>query len=282
MVNFKRNVSSYIPSRKNIASRRTGNQFIFNKRQKFVLAVVILSVGLFISEYFFSGYGFWLSIFLAILTDLLFYASMYIGTQEKLSIQSLILPFLYSLSFGLFYFLAPSRLITRVTMTSLYAIGLYSLFLCENIFTVASIRTIALLNGARIVSIVITLVAYFFLTNIIFSLRLYVLSTALLLLVSTFVFMLHSIWIYTLDQRLFNEVIWVIALSFCILQLGIILWFWPTTPTLVSLFLTGMLYILIGLSHVWLDRRLFRGVLWEYVWIAVFTFFVLVAFTQWV
>lgn len=281
MLDIKKTITSRIHLRRGTIERKSTGTFFLNKRQKFVLSVIVLSVGLFILEYLFTGYGFWLSLFLAILTDILFFASMYVDAPESLAIQSLILPFLYSLSFGLFYFLAPSRLITRIVFTSLYAIGLYSLFLCENIFTVASIRTIQLLNGARIVSMVVTLISYFFLTNIIFSLRIPIIPTTLLLFSSSFLFLLHSIWIYTLEKKLSTEIEWVITLSLCIFQLGVILWFWPSTPTLVSLFLTGMIYTLVGLTHAWLDRRLFKGVLWEYLWIIVFTFVVLIAFTQW-
>lgn len=261
--------------------REVKGDFFVSKRQKFILSVLVLSVGLFSTEFLFNGYGVIVSFFLALCSDLFFFFSMRQKSVEAPSLQAYILPFLYSLSFGLFYFLAPSRLLTRITITSLYAIGLYSLFLTENIFTVASIRTIALLNSARIVSFIIMLVSYFFFCNIIFSFRISIVPTAIILYFVTFFFVLHSIWTYTLEKSLRHDFIWVGILSLCLFELGVVLWFWPTSPTVVAIFLTGVLYILVGLSHVWLDRRLFKGVLWEYVWVAAFAFFILLLFTKW-
>lgn len=255
-------------------------KIVIGKRQKFIISVVLLSIGLFITEYFFNSYGIIISLFLGFGTDFLFFISMR-ATGDEPSRQSFVLPFLYSLSFGLIYFLVPSRLLTRVSITSFYAIGLYSLFLSENIFTVASIRTIALLNGARIVSFVITLISYFFMTDIIFSFRLSIVPTTVLLYIASFLFVLHSIWTYTLEKSIKKDLAWISILSLCLFELGAILWFWPSSPTVVGLFLTGVLYILVGLSQVWLDRRLFRGVLWEYIWVAIAAFFILILFTMW-
>jgi len=252
-----------------------------DKRQKFITSVIVLSIGLFIAEYLFTKYGFYVSFFLAALTDILFAWSLRNDIKNNFFPQIFILPFLYSLSFGLFYFLAPSRLITRVILTSVYAVGLYSLFLSENIFTVASIRTIALLNSARIVSFVITLINFFFFTNIIFSLHASIFLTSLLFFIMSFSFIFYSIWTYTLEKNFLKDIVWVSTISFSIFEVAVILWFWPTTPTVLALFLTGAFYILVGLSHVWLEKRLFRGVLWEYVWVAIFSFFILIWFTRW-
>src|SRR5579871_2412824 len=139
-------------------------QLTFGKRQKFVISVIILSAGLFVLEYLFSRFGFYVAFIISGLADILLYWSLRKDLKENFYYQVFILPFLYCLAFGLFYFLAPSRLLTRIITTTLFSVGLYSLFLSENIFIVASIRTIALLNGARIVTFVVTLVSYFFAT----------------------------------------------------------------------------------------------------------------------
>ena len=133
------------------------------KRQRFILGVLILSTGLFISEHLLGKSGIYTVFSIAILSDVFLFLVLYRDLKENFSLQVFILPFFFSLSFGLFYFLVPARYITRIIMTSLYALGLYSLFLSENIFTVSSIRTIALLSSARTVSFVITLLSYFFL-----------------------------------------------------------------------------------------------------------------------
>jgi len=267
--------------KKKSGRQEKGKQFYIEKRQKFAIGVGLLSVMLFLSAYFHTTYGIFMVLFLAFFSDLFLLWTIYGDLKNNFSSKVFILPFLYSLSFGLFSFLTPARLLTRLILTILYAIGLYSVFLSQNIFTVASIRTIALLNSGRIVSLVISLIAYFFLTNTAFSLRVSLLPTGVLLFIFSFLFTSHAMWTYTLEKSLKKDLVWILVCSLCLVELGIALWYWPTSPTVVALFLTSVWYIFIGLSHIWFDRRLFRNVLWEYVWVAVIAVLVLISFTKW-
>ncbi|MBI2074886.1 MAG: hypothetical protein HYT83_03575 [Candidatus Levybacteria bacterium] len=272
-------------------SRRRGNSssflsrvlrfFNLNKRQRFIISVILLSLGLFFAENLLGKSGIFLSFFLSILTAVLLLLSNYEDIRDNFSWSLFILPFFYSLSFGLFDFLVPARFMTRIIITSLYAIGLYSLFLSHNIFTVASIRTIGLLSSARTVSFVLALVSYFFLSRVIGSFHWSVFISAPLLFIFSFFLSLHCLWTYTLEKVSKAELLWAFVLSFCLLEAFLILWFWPSSPTVVAIFLTGFFYTIIGLSHVWMDKRLFRGVLWEYIWVSVLVFCILILFTSW-
>lgn len=256
-------------------------KFITSKRQRLVISVFVLSVFLFIAEHFLGKFAFYAMFALSLLTDILLYLSLRKDLEDNFSIQIFILPFFYSLAFGLFYLLAPGRLLTRVVMTNLYAIGLYSLFLSENIFTVSSMRTIALLSGARTVAFTITLVSYFFLSNVVFSLHLNVFLTLVLIFAFTFPLILQSLWMHTLEKKIFSQLGWVLFLTACLFELSVLLWFWPSTPTLISLFLTGVFYTIIGISQVWFDKRLFKAVIWEYILVSIIVFTVLVLYTSW-
>lgn len=254
---------------------------IIDKRQKFVIGVIILSLLLFTTQYQFGRSGIVVSFVLSALTSLFLYWAVRKDMKDSPTISIFILPFFYSLAFGLFYFLVPARLLFRVILTSLYAFGLYSLFLSENIFTVASIRTIALLSGARIVSFVLTLLSFFFLSNIVYTLHLSIIPTITILAVYTFPLMYQSMWSYTFAKSPENVLLWVGALTLCLVEAAVLLWFWPSTPTVIALFLTGFFYTMVGLSHVWFEKRLFRGVLWEYLWVGAVVFFVLMLFSNW-
>lgn len=256
-------------------------KFNLSKRHKFIVAVIFSSVILFYSEHFLGRSGVFIAIFLSIMTDIFLWWATRKDLKGNFSLQVFILPFLFSLAFGLFYFLIPARFLSRVIMTTLYAVGLYSLYLCQNIFVVASIRTIALLASARTTSFIITLVSYFFLANIIFSLHISILPVSIMLFVFSFILIYQSVWTYTLEKSLMSNFSWILGLSIALFELSFILWFWPGSPTLIALFLTGFFYTIVGLSHVWLDKRLFRGVLWEYVWVAVIVLFILILFTSW-
>lgn len=252
-----------------------------DKRQTFVLGTIVLSLGLFLAEFQFERAGIVVAIILGILTDLILYWAIREDLEDNFSIGLFILPFFYSLAFTLFYFLLPTRILIRLVLTSLYAFGLYSLFLSQNIFTVGAIRTIALLSGARIVSFVLTLLSYFFLTNTLFSLHLWIFLTIPLLALYTYPLVYQALWTYDLQKNIPSLRGWAAIVSLCIVEAGIGVWFWPSSATVIALFLAGFLYTMVGLSHVWFEKKLFRSVMWEYVWVGVVVVFVLMLFTSW-
>src|SRR5438105_689182 len=107
-------VRSYIPA--------------LSKRQKFVLAVILLTAGLFVTE-FFTGIQFIsAALILSILTISFLFFILFKDVSGSFFYPIFILPFLYTFSFDLFYTLVPQRLFARIILTLLYAFGLYSLF----------------------------------------------------------------------------------------------------------------------------------------------------------
>ncbi len=256
-------------------------QFAIDKRQKFVLAVLILSLGLFFTEYQLTQWGLIVTLILPFLTVLFLLWAIYEDLRETKLYQVVILPFIYTFAFGFFYLLTPTSFIIRLLLTAMYALGLYSLFLSQNIFIVSLSRTIQLLSGARIVSFVITLISYFFLTNIVFSFHVIVFPVIVLIALYTYLLIYHSLWTYTLQKYSQPLMIWVSALTACVIEIASLVWFWPSNPTVTALFLTGFFYAIVGLSHIWLEKRFFKGILWEYVWVGTIVFFVLLLFTQW-
>jgi len=263
--------------------KKIGNfisRFLTSKRQKLIVSVIILSLGLFISEYILGKSAISIVFVLSILTSLFLFIALKEDLKDNFNIQVFILPFLYSLSIGLFYLLVPARLITRVGITSLYALGLYSLYLSQNIFTVSAIRTIALLSGARTVSLVLTLLSFFFLSNVVFSFHINVFMTLFLIFIYTFLFVLQSIWVCTLDRNPLSQIFWVLSLTICLVEVAVFLWFRPSSPTVLALFLSAIFYVLIGLAQAWFEKRLFRGVILEYFWLTVIAFIFLVLFTN--
>lgn len=250
-----------------------------NKRQRLVLGVLVLGLSLFLSEYLLGKSGVFAVFTLALLADVVLFIALFNDIEENFNFQLFILPFLYSLAFGLFYLLVPARFLTRIIMSSLYSVGLYSLFLSQNIFAVSSIRTIALLSSARTVSFTISILSYFFLSNVIFSLHTNIFLTIIFLFLFTFPMSIQALWIYTLDKNPLANLSTALALSIAICEIAVVLWFWPSSPTVVSLFLSGVFYSLIGVSHAWIEKRLFRSVILEYVWVSIVIFIVLIFYS---
>jgi hypothetical protein len=255
--------------------------FAIDKRQKFVLAVIILSLGLFFTEYQLTQWGLIVTLLLPFFTVLFLLWAIFEDLRENRLYQVVILPFIYTFAFGFFYLLTPTSFLVHLLLTVMYAFGLYSLFLSQNIFIVSSSRTIQLLSGARIVSFVITLISYFFLTNIVFSFHVIIFPVIVLIAVYTYLLIYHSLWTYTLQKYSQPLLVWVSALTVCVIEVASLVWFWPASPTVTALFLTGFFYAIVGLSHIWLEKRFFKGILWEYVWVGTIVFFVLLLFTQW-
>jgi hypothetical protein len=261
--------------------RRRSFSFSIEKRHKFVIGTVLLSFGLLFSQFQLGRTGVFVPVILAVFSVLILFWAIYKDFRENKTLEAFILPFFYSLSFGLFYFLTPASFIFRLFLGGIYAFGLYSVFLSQNILAISSIRTITLLSGARIVSFVAALLSYFFLTNAIFSLHASIFISMPLVFIYSFFLIYHSLWSYTLARATKSIITWVIVLTLCLVEAGSLLWFWPTSPTFIALFKTGFFYAIVGLSHIWFERRLFKGVLWEYVWVGCIVFFVLILFTPW-
>lgn len=253
-----------------------------NKRQKFVIAVGLLSVGVFVSEYF-TGLRLTITAFaLAAFTNIALLLVLRRDVKGTFYWPILILPFFYTLAFPFFYTLVPERFISRLLIAFLYAFGLYSLFLTQNIFAVSGIRTINLLRSARIVAFVITLLVFYFLVNFIFSLRLPVFITPIFLFFISFFMNLQSLWTYSLDSTQVKPIaLFSTVIAFCVLQLSYVLILWPVNASVYSLFLTGIFYTYSGLCHAWLEKRLFKGILWEYVWVGFISVLFLVIFSKW-
>lgn len=264
-------------------SRVTGKRshFFLDKRQKFVISVLILSF-IFLSIQFSIGkQDILIVVALSLLANAFLYWAMRRDLKDHMMYAIFVLPFFYSLAFGLFYLLIPTRILFRILLTLVYGFGLYSLFLSQNIFVVGAIRTIALLTGARIVSFVITVICFVFLVNITISLHFSIPIILGILLLCTFPLAYHSLWTYTLQKAPFRLSFWSAGITLCILEIATILLFWPSSPTVLALFLGGMFYLFLGLSHVWIERRLFRNVMWEFAWVLVISFLFLITFTSW-
>lgn len=253
-----------------------------SKREKFVASVFILSAGFFFSEIFTGAVFIIGGIIIACMTALFLYLSLKEDIKGTFYYPLFILPFLYALSFELFYSLVPARTLTRLLLTVVFAFGLYSLYLTQNIFAVSGIRTINLLRSARIVSFVITIFTMFSLLNVLFSLKLPIFVAPFIVGVIVFLLAFESLWSYALARQSIGEVITAALIcAISIAELAAVVAIWPVNAVIYAIFLTGIFYTYSGLSHAWIEKRLFKGILWEYVWVGFLSILILILFSQW-
>lgn len=242
-----------------------------SKRKRYVITSFLLTSGFAVVQFLEQRYKFVGIGSLSILTILLFYWSLHEGLGLNFSLVSLILPFLFTIGVGFFWFLLPANIFAQVPILLFYGFVIYFLCPTQNIFTVAAIRKIALLRSARGAGFVLTLLVSFLLFNTILSLKLFVWWEALLVFFVSFLIFLQGLWQVLLNFSFNKDLIFYsLFLSFLLTQFSVLLFFWPTTVVVGSLFLTSIVYVLLGLVQAKLEGRLFARTIREYLLVGVF------------
>jgi hypothetical protein len=261
------------------------------KRRRFLVTSIILSLG-FIAIQLISTFK--VNLFvenrfrlltiggLGLLTLILFSWSLKEGLRKNLTILSLVLPTFFTIGVGLFWFLLPANIFARLPAVIFYGLGIYALCLTTNIYTVAAIRTIALLRAARGVGFVLTLVTSFLIFDTILSLKASILITSLSVIAISFPLFLQGYWTVPLSTKISKQLISMSAIAALIIgEVAISLFFWPVTVVVGSLFLTVTAYMLLGLGQSKLEARLFVQTIREYLFVGALVFIGMFFATRW-
>lgn len=252
------------------------------KRQKFLLTSGILSFGFLFIQLANILLRYEAILVLTLLSLGLSFWGLREGLSKNATLLALVLPVAFTLGIGLFYFLLPSTLLARLPVVALYAIGMYALLLTANIYTVAAIRTIALLRAAHAVGFLLTLAAAFFLFDTVLSLRLFPWWNSLLVFLVCLPLVLQNLWSVELEKTISSELLHLtLVISVVTGQLSFLLSFWPVSVAVGSLFLTSGLYVMLGLSSAKLQQRLFPRTVREYLLVGVVVFITMFLTTKW-
>lgn len=258
------------------------NWIKLSKRQEFVCVTLLLTAGL-LSTQLFTG---------SIRFDLLFglsfaaYILSAITLREDLKrwefVTLLTLPAYFTAAVFVFYFLLPTRWLTRLPIAALYAIGMYAILLTENIYNVAAQRTIALIRAAHSVGFLLSLVTVFFLIDTVLSLRLPFYGNTLLALIIIFPLALQALWSMELTPTI-SPMVWIatLVITTIITQLVFVFSFWPIGTTIEALFITTTFYSLVGMTQQYVIGRLFTKTTREFLVVLIVVFFLVLATTRW-
>ncbi len=253
-----------------------------SKRKRFLITSAILSLGFTGVQVLEEDYRFVAIAALSLLTLMLFFWSLREGLGLNMTLLALALPFLFTIGVGLFWFLLPANMFTRIPVLLFYGFGIYALCLTTNIYTVSTIRTIALLRAARGVGFVLTLVTAFLLYDTILSLRISILLTTPLMTIVSLPLFLQGFWAIPLATKLSAQVSQMAFVSSLIVgEVTAILYFWPVTVVVGSLFLSVTVYFLLGLGQARLEARLFKTTVREYVLVGALVFVGMFFATRW-
>lgn len=259
---------------------------MFSKEKKFIATSLLLSLG-------FIGINFIPDVYrlvgiagLTIATLIFFTVSLWEGLGINSTLLSLILPPLFTLGVGIFWFLIPASVFAQLPVVLFYGLGIYVLARTENVFTVSAVRTIPLFRSARWIGFILTFLTAFLLFDAIISVRANIFITALGVTIISFFLFLQGLWVSSLERKDLKKImekvfLYSIIFAFILAQISIFLYFWPVTVVVGSIFLTIAIYILLGLGQAQLEDRLFKQTVQEYLTIGLIVFVIMFLATNW-
>lgn len=253
-----------------------------SKRHKFIVTSLVLAlsfVGLTFlgNEDRLAGIG-----VLSLSSLILFYWTLREGLSRDATLLSLILPPLFTLGVGLFWFLLPATFYAMLPILILYGVGVYSMVITANVFTVSVHKKIPLARAAKGVSFVLTLFTLFLLYDATLSLRTTIFVTSLIVLGVSFLMFLQGLWVSRITKVIGGDtVVYSGVFSFIVAWLAAFIYFWPVSVVVGSLFLTVAVYVLLGLGQAKLEGRLFKATVNEYLAIGIIVFLLMFIFTNW-
>ncbi len=254
------------------------------KRTRFVLVSFLIACGLWGSSLLPVEYQLGLSLAMSALTYILVVWVLFDDLKGVEWLTLLVLPVMFTFGSALFANFLPNsipRLFGRVFEVEaamlfagifrflyyvLFGVGLYGIMLVENIFSVASIRTIQLFRAARSVNFILTLVTSLFFFTAILSLKVPFYWVFLMVFLVSFVLSFPSFWSVDLKNNYVSEIgRFALTVGFLVGLLGIVVSFWPVKPFMGGLMITSMLYALLGVMEQRLSSRVYLESVIEYV-----------------
>lgn len=254
------------------------------KRTRFVLVSFLVAVSLWLSNWVGVEFRFGLSLGIAALAYVLAVWVLFDDLKGLEWLTLVVLPVMFTLGSALFANFLPNsipRLFGKVFQVEtaiflaglfrlfyyiLFAIGLYGVLLIENIFSVASIRTIQLFRAARSVNFILTLVTSLFFFTAILSLRLPFWWIGLSVFLISFVLSFPSFWSVDLKNNYVSEVgKFSLTVGWLVAVVGLVLAFWPVKPFMGGLMLTSVLYSLLGVMEQRLSSKVYLESAFEYI-----------------
>lgn len=257
---------------------------ILNKRQKIVITTVLLTIGLLSTQLVDFNLRFRFLGGLAVLTYVLSLWSLWGELSATKAFVLLILPTFFAVAVASFYFLLPVRWLTRLPVAFIFGMTFYLLLLAQNVFNVASLRTIPLYRAASTASFLFTLLSAFCIYHVIFAFNLLFLWNGIIVFVVSFLLILQVIWSIKMEDKISAAVIaQSFVLSLILGELALSFSFWPFAKDSVmwALSLSSAMYVLLGLTTQDLRGRMNRRVVWEYVCIGAGVFLVSFFTTSW-
>ncbi len=252
------------------------------KRFRLMISVIILSTLMLFSTFFFFDKAIFFLPLLIFTTYFLTYFSLLEGIKNIGWFSLFFMPITVTVSFYLFYFLFPIRWLTRLPFIIIYSISIYANLLTSNIFNVGVEKSLQLYRAAFSVNFLYQAIVGYLLFNFLFSLKQIFLINVLGGGTIAFLLAFHLFWSIRLKKYIEREVLnYSLLVGIILAQLAFIISFMPANTTIASLFLTASYYSLGGIFYNFLDQRLFKETIREYVVVWLFVLVVTFLSLNW-
>lgn len=272
-----------------------------NKRTRFVLVALISGVLLWLTTLAQVDYRFGLVLAVAAVTYVL---SVWVLFDDLKGIEwftLMVLPVTFTLGSGIFANFLPAAVpsmlgrtiqyetslflgsVLKVIYFLVFVAGLYGILLVENIFSVASIRTIQLFRAARSANFIFSLVTLLFFYTVGLSLKMPFWIIGILSFVISFIISYVNLWSVDLKATRYRSVFrYTVGVSWVVALIGMVLSFWPVKPFMGGLMMTSAIYALMGILEQRLTNRIYLEGLLEYSISIMIIFVIGFLSTSWV
>ena len=207
---------------------------------------------------------------LGILAYVLSLWSLWEGINKTKALILLILPVFYTMAVASFYYVLPIRWFTRLPVALFFGLSFYLLLLAQNVFNVASIRTIPLYRAASTAGFVLTVFSALCLFSVIQALNLPFYWNGVGVALISFPLILQILWSTKMEDFISPVILaQSLVLSLLLGELALALSFWPTQANIrsfaIASVLTSTMYVLVGITTHHLRERLGKREVWEYL-----------------
>lgn len=256
--------------------------FDLTKRQKIIVASVLVTLGLLSTQLTDFNLRFRFLIGLSIFTYLVSLWALWEGINKIKAVVLLILPTFFTLGLSSFYFILPIRWLTRLPVAFIFGLLFYLLLLSQNVFNVAAKRTIPLYRAASTSSMLFTILASFFIFSVLHAFNLLFFWNGLAATILSFPLILQVLWSVEMEDRLDPAIIaQSLFLALVMGEVALAFSFWPMGHIMWGIVVSTALYILLGLTTQDLRKKLNRRVVWEYLGIGMGVLLVALLTTSW-
>jgi len=252
------------------------------KRRRFVFSALFLTVLVAFSSFFSLDQAEFFLVLLVFFVYLSTFFSILEGIHRIEWLMLFLLPVYFTVAFYLFYFFFPIRWLTRLPYISFYGVSIYALFLSSNIFNVGVTKNLQLYRAAFSVNFLYLTITSFLSFNLILSLRQFPFANMLMFFVCTYPLALQFLWTInpktTLEPHLSKI---ALIISLVIAESALVLSFIPLQTAIFGLFTTALFYSLCGLFQAYLEERLFKERVREYIIVVIFVSIITLLTIRW-